>query len=73
MRLLFLNHNVRGRGTYVRAFQLGRELVRAGHEVTLVTTSERARWAVREEASDGVRVVEMPDLWWGPARTGWDP
>lgn len=73
MKLLFLNHNVRGRGTYVRAFHLGRELVRRGHEVVLVTTSERARWAVREEEVNGVRVVEMPDLWWGPARTGWDP
>lgn len=73
MKLLFLNHNVRGRGTYVRAFHLGRELVRRGHEVMLVTTSERARLQVREEEAAGVRVVEMPDLWWGPARTGWDP
>src|SRR5690606_22638841 len=28
---------------------------------------------IREEDSEGVRVVEMPDLWWGPARTGWAP
>jgi len=73
MKLLFLNHNVRGRGTYVRAYHLARELVRRGHEVTLVTTSERDRMRIREEDSEGVRVVEMPDLWWGPARTGWDP
>ena len=73
MRLLFLNHNVRGRGTYVRAFHLGRELVQHGHEVVLITTSERARLRVREEETAGVRVIEMPDLWWGPARTGWDP
>lgn len=73
MKLLFLNHNVRGRGTYVRAYHLARELVRRGHEVTLVTTSERDRMRIREEDSEGVRVVEVPDLWWGPARTGWDP
>src|SRR5690606_29779506 len=73
VKLLFLNHNVRGRGTYVRAFHLGRELVQRGHEVMLVTTSERARLQVREEETAGVRIVEMPDLWWGPARTGWDP
>lgn len=73
MRVLFLNHNVRGRGTYVRAFHLARELVRGGHAVTLVTTSASTRLHAREDETDGVRVIEMPDLWWGPARTGWDP
>ena len=73
MRLLFLNHNVIGRGTYVRAFRLARELVALGHEVTLVTTSERARVRVRRSDIDGVSVISAPDLWWGPARTGWDP
>ncbi|MHB1168916.1 MAG: glycosyltransferase [Longimicrobiales bacterium] len=73
MRVLFLNHNVRGRGTWVRAFHLGRELVNTGHDVTVVTTSPHSRVHVHEETSDGVRVIEMPDLWWGPARTGWDP
>ena len=73
MRLLFLNHNVRGRGTWVRAFHLARELVSAGHDVTVVTTSPRARLRVHDGFADGVRVIEAPDLWWGAARTGWDP
>lgn len=73
MRLLYLNHNVRGRGTYVRAFALGRQLAAAGHDVTLVTTSPVARLRAQMHLSEGVHVIEMPDLWWGPARTGWDP
>lgn len=73
MRLLYLNHNVAGRGTYQRAFHFARAMVGRGHEVTLVTTSPGNRLAVDEEVRDGVRVVEAPDLWWGPARTGWDP
>lgn len=73
MRLLYLNHNVSGRGTYQRAFNFARAMVARGHEVTLVTTSPVNRLAVWEGDRDGVRVVEAPDLWWGPARTGWDP
>ena len=73
MHLLFLNHNVIGRGTYVRAFNLARELVRRGHDVTLVTTSEASRLQPLRSERDGVDVIEAPDLSWGPARTGWDP
>jgi glycosyltransferase involved in cell wall biosynthesis len=73
VHLLFLNHNVIGRGTYVRAFSLARELVLRGREVTLVTTSEASRLHPLRSERDGVNVIEAPDLWWGPARTGWDP
>jgi glycosyltransferase involved in cell wall biosynthesis len=73
MRLLFLNHNVRGSGTYVRAFGLARELVARGHSVTLVTTSAGARFALQARKTDGVEIVEAPDLFWGRGRTGWDP
>jgi glycosyltransferase involved in cell wall biosynthesis len=73
MRFLFLNHNVRGSGTYLRAFALARELVERGQEVTLVTTSAAARLSLQARETDGVEVVEAPDLFWGRARTGWDP
>jgi glycosyltransferase involved in cell wall biosynthesis len=73
MKLLYLNHNVSGRGTYVRAANLAREVVAAGHDVTLVTTSEGTRRSGREREWCGVRVVEAPDLFTGAARTGWDP
>jgi glycosyltransferase involved in cell wall biosynthesis len=73
MRLLFLNHNPAFRGTFFRAHQLARELTGRGHEVTLVTTSPRARVRARWREIDEVRVLEAPDLLFGPGRTGWDP
>lgn len=73
MRLLFLNHNVIGRGTFQRSFGFARELSRRGHDVTLLTTSERRRFSHHEGMQRGVRVVESPDLLWGRARSGWDP
>lgn len=73
MRILFLNHNVVHTGTYQRASCLARELVAAGHELTLVTTSRDRRSEGSEREWFGVRVIEAPDLLSGSARTGWDP
>jgi glycosyltransferase involved in cell wall biosynthesis len=73
MRLLYLNHNVAFSGTFQRAFHLAREMVARGHDVTLVTTSRSARVRAKWSERAGVRLLESPDLLWGPARTGWDP
>jgi len=35
MDLLFLNHNIRGQGTFVRAYNLATQLALRGHEVVL--------------------------------------
>jgi glycosyltransferase involved in cell wall biosynthesis len=73
MKALFLNHNVVRTGTFVRASSFARELVSAGHEVTVVTTSSDLRGASRQWRWHGVRILESPDLFSGAARTGWDP
>ncbi len=73
MRLLYLNHNVAYTGTFFRAFNVGREMVARGHQVTLVTTRRRGRLAARRQVVDGVEMIQAPDLLWGPGRTGWDP
>jgi glycosyltransferase involved in cell wall biosynthesis len=73
MRALFLNHNVVHTGTFHRSSCFARELVRAGNDVTLVTTSADLRAGGREWEWHGVKVVEAPDLFAGSARTGWDP
>ena len=73
MRVLYLNHNVVGSGTYSRAFHLGRQLALKGHQVTLVTTSRSERFSARSYARDGVEIIEAPDVLSGRARTGWDP
>jgi glycosyltransferase involved in cell wall biosynthesis len=74
MRILFLNHNLREHGTFFRAFHLARELATFGHGVTLVTQSLDHWYRMREEALDGVRIIETPS--WNPvvARDdGWGP
>lgn len=73
MRVLFLNHNVVGSGTFSRAFQFARQLSARGNDVTLVTTSKKALLSSRTYERDGVQMVESPDLLRGRARTGWDP
>ena len=49
-------------GTYWRAYHLGRELVRRGHQVTLICISQRSRWRIRRERVDGLEVVECPNV-----------
>jgi glycosyltransferase involved in cell wall biosynthesis len=73
MKVVYLNHNVVGTGTFLRAYRLGCEVARRGHDVTVVTTSARARYGVTRRNECGVTVIEAPDLTWGRARTGWDP
>ena len=74
MRILYLTHTVTwsGGGIFFTAFHQGRYLARAGHQVTLLTISPTARFRLREQVVEGVRIVEMPDLLPGLARTGWD-
>jgi glycosyltransferase involved in cell wall biosynthesis len=73
MRVLFLNHNVVGSGTFSRAFHLARQLAGRDYDVTLITTSRRARWSARSYERDRVEIIEAPDLLAGRGRTGWDP
>lgn len=73
MRILMLNHNVAwSGGTYFRAYHFARQMVRRGHQVTLLTISPTLRVGFHDEVCDGLRVVETPDLIWGRGRSGWD-
>jgi len=72
MKLLMLNHNVIGRGGYLRAFNYGRELSSRGHNVSLVTISEKRRFSFEIIKHDRLEIVKSPDLLWGRLRSGWD-
>jgi len=61
-----------GKGTYWRAFHLGRCLAHRGHSVTLMAMSPTARLRLHEREVDGIHLVETPDLLSGPLRSGWD-
>jgi glycosyltransferase involved in cell wall biosynthesis len=73
MKILYLNHNVVGRSTFHRCFFFAREVVKKGHEVTLLTNSEKKKLRFIQYKRDNVNIVETPDLFWGSLRTGWDP
>jgi len=76
VRILTLNFNQRGIGTYRRSFYFSRELARRGHRVTMVTVSPNSKfrpvtyykrdWIGQhaEPSGDGpwVRIVEGPML-----------
>ena len=61
------------RGTYWRAFHLGRFLARRGHSVCLMATSPDQRAGIRIRQMEGLTLVETPDLFSGSLRSGWDP
>ena len=74
MRILILNHNLRGRGTWHRAWQLGRHLARRGRAVTLWTAAPNHFYRPASETREGVTIVETPS--WAPlagADDGWGP
>jgi glycosyltransferase involved in cell wall biosynthesis len=73
LRILYLNHNPAGVGTWQRASHFGRALARRGHEVTLVTTDPRRRFGFDVRTEGPYTEIRAPDLLVGPARTGWDP
>ena len=75
MRLLYLTHNVtwKGGGVFFTAYHQGRHLVQRGHEVVLLSISPDHRRGFHEHVSNGVRIIETPDLLSGRGRSGWDP
>jgi glycosyltransferase involved in cell wall biosynthesis len=74
MRVVLLNHNVARRGgTFWRVLEIGKALVRAGDEATIITTSSRARWRISSTGPPGLEIVEMPALLPGGVRSGFDP
>jgi glycosyltransferase involved in cell wall biosynthesis len=75
MRILYLTHNVtwKGGGAFFRAFHQARYLVRRGHGVTVLSIAPQSRSQFHQFESEGVHIVETPDLLKGAARTGWDP
>ncbi len=65
--------NQTGQGTYWRALRLGRALRRRGHNLTLLATSQNRRTGMAVTDQGGVTLVELPDLFKGSLRSGWDP
>ena len=62
MKILLLNHNIQGKGTYIRCFNFAKHLVRYGNSVVLLTSTPRVILKPKKEMIDGVEVIYMPDF-----------
>ena len=63
MRILYVTPISHRAGTWFRCFHLARELVRLGHEVTLLKTSMDRRVVPNAWVEEGVRIVDSPRFW----------
>ncbi|HEU5014460.1 MAG TPA: glycosyltransferase family 4 protein [Roseiflexaceae bacterium] len=74
MHVAMLVFNQPFKGTYWRAYYIGRELCRRGHTVTLLATAPHERWRFRVtyEEQNRLAIVEAPDVLNGSMRSGWD-
>ena len=70
MRILFLNHNVKGVGTYIRCFNFAKHLVRFGRSVVILTSTPEIISHPKKEIIDGVEVICQPDIFGKRIRNG---
>ena len=73
LKILFISHNIAFTGSFFRGYHWGKELVKMGHDVTLLATSRKNRFKFLKYYRKGVQIIESPDLFWGRLRSGWDP
>jgi glycosyltransferase involved in cell wall biosynthesis len=73
MKILLINHNQIGQGTYRRCFNIGKELVKFGHQVLILTTSKKNRIKASKTKKNGLKIVQFPDLLFGRLRNGFCP
>lgn len=71
MKILLVTHHTWAK-SFARPFPIAEHLANAGHDVTLICTSDKNRMRWHEDVIDGVRVLHAPDLLWGRLRSGWD-
>ena len=62
MKILLLNHNVKGIGTYIRCLHFAKNLVHFGHSVTILTSAPQFIFIPYREIADGVEIICMPDI-----------
>jgi glycosyltransferase involved in cell wall biosynthesis len=71
MKILLVTHHKWSK-SFARPAPIGEYLARAGHDVTLLCTSDNSRMRWKEDIDNGIRIIQAPDLLWGRLRSGWD-
>lgn len=70
LKILLLNANRVGIGTYHRALHFGRELARRGHDVTMMTVSNTQKFRAETRVDrERFRIIECPN--WGEKVLPW--
>ena len=62
MKFFLLCHNHPEYGTFFRAFQLGKHLVKAGHAAVLMLISQDKAFGIRRYDREGVWIIECPSF-----------
>jgi len=70
LKIVLLNHNQIGQGTYFRCYHFGKALVNLGHRVILLTTSRKHLFKLKKTVDNGLEIIEFPDLLLGKLRNG---
>ena len=73
MKILMITYNPIGRGTYIRAYELAKNLVNLGQEVTLLASSNHQNKNIVHRKINGVQVVTSRSFLGGPFKSGYDP
>lgn len=71
LKIALITFNQEGKGTYLRAYFLGIELVKLGHEVTILAGSNAGKH-IHERTEDGLKIVTFPRLLKDGFQSGWN-
>lgn len=60
MKILFINHNVEGKGTYWRCFWLAKSLVKLNHDVTILCLQKKRTIKISKNFIEGIKIYHLP-------------
>lgn len=72
LNIIFVTFNQEGKGTYLRALFLAKELVKLGHRVTILAGNIEGK-KILERDDEGLKIVTFPRLFSGLFLSGWGP
>ena len=73
MKILILSHSQYQKNAYIKHLERATSLVKRGHIVTFIATSNHKKFKSEKKRVEGVSVILVPDLLWGVFRQGIGP